>query len=423
MTGFLQNINNARSLSVRHLFYSILWLFAAHTLFANALQAPQHTQMQRVLAADGFENVIARSNDSFTLLVFEDSRYRYSAKGVMRAVIGTSPDLPLSTAHSFYIIKKYGVPLFALESNSFTPMTSRANNRRILLPQPKPSHRSAALIALSRRFDSQNPSHFKSDLVIHPDIRMSLGDYANPIAAQVNIMPELRTQLFNGLVLSASIILPLYNELETWGDYVRLGPTSLNYLARLGDGFFLYAAAGFFRGDRYGAQAGLKKFLLSGSLVLDARCGYSGYSLMDKGRIKYADPDALTFSASTTYFMRPLQLFLSLGAHRFIYKDYGLKFQVYRFFHDFQFGLWSVVANDEFNGGFQFSLPLPPKRYRPRNRMRVRMASYFNWSYQAKRNTINGSRLRANELTDEMFIRYNPRYIDSKLTFFSRRIK
>lgn len=422
MLWFPENSNPTIS-SYARISLTLTWLMIMQPAWTQTPQFSPENEIQRTLVRDGFENATAKAANKITLIAFEDSRYRYSAEGVMRALVQTAGVLPPSTRHVFYVIRKYGVPLFTLESNSFYTMTLRSDHKQIRLPQPKLSSHEGRIAALSRRFQSQNSSRFKNDLIIHPDMRMSLGDYANPIAAQVNIMPELRSQLFNGLVLSASIILPLYNELEPWGDYVRVGPTSLNYFARISDGAFFYAAAGYFRGQRYGAEAGLKKFAFSGALIFDARCGFSGYSLMDKGRIKYADLDALTFSASTTYFMRPLQLFLSFGAHRFIYKDYGLKFQVYRFFHDFQFGLWSVFANDEFNGGFQFSLPLPPKRYRARARMRVRMASYFNWSYQAKRNTINGYRLRANELADDMFIRYNPQYIDSKLAFFSRGIK
>jgi hypothetical protein len=377
--------------------------------------------MQRTLAKEGFENVIAKSNKKVTLVTFEDSRYRYSATGIIKAFGHTIKNLPGSTKKVYFIVSKYGVPLLTFESYNFQALTSRDKKQTVLIPHLALSRREARINKLVNHFRPINSSRFKSDIIIHPDMRMSLGEYDNPIAAQINIMPELRTQWFRGFFTSASIIFPLYNELEAWGNYVRLGPTSLNYIAHIGSGMFLYAAAGYFKGERYGAQTGLKKYLFSGKLMIDPRIGFSGFAMMDKGRIKYSHMDALTYSLSATYFSPALQLFFSLGAHRFIYKDYGMRMQVYRFFHDFQFGFWSVYSNAEFNGGFQFSLPLPPRRYRSRKTVRIRPASYFNWNYQAKRNTINGYRLRANEISDDLFIQYNPQYISSKLAFFSGR--
>ena len=382
------------------------------------IAAARANALRQKLAKDGFENVRVHSNDSMTLVAFENSGYRYNAGGVINAYAHSVKGLPLSTDKMFFIVLKYNVPLTTFESADFRTLTTQDKQQTVRLPQLAISNNETAVVALLRKSSAYYPSRFKTDVIIHPDIRMKIGEYDNPIAAQINVMPEFRIQLAAGLYASASILFPLYNELEQWGDYIRLGPSSLNFFTRLGSHSFFYAAGGYFKDQRYGAQVGLLKYVLSGRLMLDARIGASGYGLMDQGRYKYSDIDALTFSATATYFAPAMQLFFSIGAHRFIYEDHGLRLQVYRFFHDFRFGFWSTYADSEFNGGFQFSLPLPPKRYRLRKSVRIRPASYFNWTYQAKRNTINGRQLRANEQTDEMFIQYNPSYISTKLSFF-----
>ena len=81
---------------------------------------------------------------------------------------------------------------------------------------------------------------------------------------------------------------------------------------------------------------------------------------MDKGTFKYHYLEDLTWSFSALYFLKRYRLFTSLGYHRFVYKDHGLRLDIFRFFNEFQFGLWSVYADDSFNGGFKFSIPLPP---------------------------------------------------------------
>jgi len=393
-------------------------VFRPHLAAAQNVSLQNNTVLQHALTDDGFENVIAQGRKNILLVEFEDSRYRYSAAGIIRVYGHTITSLPSAASKVFFTVLKYDVPLFCLESTHFQTLSSSTEKQTVRLPQLSFSRREEQVLKLMSHFPKKNPSRFRTDVIIHPDLHLNLGDYDNPVAAQINLVPELRSTIAKGIFVSASLILPLYNELESWGNYVRLGPTLINGIIRLGQGAFAYGSAGFFKDQRYGAQAGLKKYIFSSAVMLDGRIGLSGYGMMDKGRFKYSDLDALSASVSATCFQPRLQLFFTLGVHRFVYKDYGLHLQIFRFFHDFRFGFWSVYTNAEFNGGFQFALPLPPKRYRPRRFFRIHPADYFNWSYQAKRNTLNGTRLRANEIIDDLFVRYNPNYIKSKMSVF-----
>ena len=114
-------------------------------------------------------------------------------------------------------------------------------------------------------------------------------------------------------------------------------------------------------------------------------------------------------------FIKKYRLFAQLGFHRFLYGDHGFRLEIFRFFNELRFGLWSVYSDDEFNGGFKVSFPLPPRTYKSRRAFRVRMTDYFDLSYQGRYTTLVGTQLRANELLDDTFIRYNPQYFKSNL--------
>jgi hypothetical protein len=253
----------------------------------------------------------------------------------------------------------------------------------------------------------------KTDLILHPDVRVHFGNYNHPMESQLNVIPEFQTLLYNGLFLSVSLIVPLHNDFDDWESYNRLGPSSLNYITRLRRNYFVYATAGYFRDNRYGAQLGLKKYLAAGGLLLDARLGYSGYGFMDRGIFKYSNLDEFTWSISALYFIKRYRLFASLAVHRFVYQDHGFRCDIYRFFNEFQFGFWAVHADATLNGGFQLSIPLPPPHYQPRGYFRPRLASYFDLEYSGKYDTTAGTIFRASEIMDDIFLRYNPQYLKS----------
>jgi hypothetical protein len=264
-------------------------------------------------------------------------------------------------------------------------------------------------------YPSFNSSKFKTDIIFHPDIKLQFGNYNNPIEVQFNVVPELQTLLADGLLLSASMVFPVYNELEAWGNYIRLGPTTLNYLTRLKNDHFIYGAAGLFLGDRYGAEVGFKKYINHGMLVLDARAGYSGYAIMDKGILNITPLQDPTFSISAQHFDKRFRVFTTIGFHQFVSQSRGIRLEINRFFHEFLCGFWAVYTENSRNGGIQISLPLPPKKYAPRRLVRPRVASYLDMTYVGKYTSSDGVRLQANRIMDDMLLRNNPQYLKSKL--------
>jgi hypothetical protein len=293
-------------------------------------------------------------------------------------------------------------------------MTSQ-NKRQIKVPRMRISQRDDQIIDVMKNYPSFNSSNFKTDILFHPDLIMQFGNYSNPIELQFNIIPEIQTLIFNGLLFSGSVIFPLYNELEEWGDQIRLGPTTLNYLTRLKNDFYLFGAGGYFLGHRYGVEGGVKKYLYDGFLVLDSRVGYSGYAHMENSAFWITGWQDLTYSVSAQIFEQKYHTFATIGYHRFISQNNGWRFELNRFFDEFLFGFWATYTENSYNGGIQMSLPLPPRRYKPRGFVRPRIASYYKMMYVGKYTDTNGVRLYANTIMDDVLLRNNPRYLRSRL--------
>jgi hypothetical protein len=391
-------------------------------MFVNSASAEEskprlipHTVLIRVLAQDGFENIIAQTSAPVTLLSFEDAAYRNSVRGLSQAMRQTIALLPPSSRRVFLIMQKYGAPVAGFISRDIETVILPKSKRKVLLPQMEVSNHTLEYWRLIKRFYPSNRSVLRSDLIIHPDIRAVLGNYDNPVALQLNLIPELRLVLFPGGVLSASLIVPLYNELEDYGNVVRLGASNFTFFTLLGNSLWFYTSAGYFYDERYGAQALLRKILHDGRWAVDAKIGYSGYAIMDHGQFFYDPMNALTWSLETTYFIRQWRFFVSCGYHQFIEQDTGWRFDVFRFFGGFRFGMWVSSGGQTWNGGFRISLPLPPSHYRPRQSFRVRTADYLSIGYQGKRETNAGRMLENSELMDDLLIHSFPGYLSSYL--------
>jgi hypothetical protein len=386
----------------------------APSALAHAGRTVNHTLLQRYLHRHGYESIIARTSSDATLVQVEDATNRYATTGILDAIARTSLMLPPSTQRVIFVTQKYGVPLIAMHNIGFSDMKTQ-NDRQLKMPKMQISHRADQIIAVMKNYPSLNRSQFKTDIIFHPDLIMQFGNYNNPIEAQFNIIPEVQTLLFPGVLFSASIIFPLYNELEPWGNQVRLGPTTLNFLTRLKNDIYLFGAGGYFVGYRYGAEGGIKKYFYDGTVVLDSRMGYTGYARMENGAFWITDWQDLTYSISAQIFERKYHTFATIGYHKFISQNNGWRFELSRFFNEFLFGFWGTYTEHSFNGGIHMSLPLPPRHYKSRGLIRPRIASYYKMMYVGKYTADNGARLYANTIMDDVLLRNNPQYLRSKL--------
>jgi len=373
------------------------------------------------LEQNGFKNIAALSTQKATLLTFENVRYRNTIRGLESALLNCISAVPPSTNGITIVVQKYNVPVAGFYSRKMATVKVPSTGRTLIVPKLTVSDNPFPFWKFLRRYESINSSAFKLDVILLPEVRAVLGNYDDPIALQLNIVPELRTLISPGLIFSSSLILPLYNELDDYGDHVRLGPTNLNVLRAFPYNWWLFLSLGSFREERYGVQGMVRKLVAQGKIALDIRSAYSGYSVMDRGVFLYEPLNILTWSLETTLFVDRLQLFLTAGVHQYLYQDRGIRVDVLRFLGQLGLDIWAGNSNDEWNGGLRLYLPLPPSRHSPQRRVRLRIADYFTLGYQGRRETFNGAKLSNSMIMDDIFIRSHPRYLSSTLKpFFAR---
>jgi hypothetical protein len=68
----------------------------------------------------------------------------------------------------------------------------------------------------------------------------------------------------------------------------------------------------------------------------------------------------------------------------FLYNDQGLRVDVYRQFGEVNIGFFGLLSAGTSNTGFNFKIPLTPKRYFKMKRVRLRPSNNFNWEYRFK---------------------------------------
>ncbi len=258
-------------------------------------------------------------------------------------------------------------------------------------------------------------SLWKLDIIIHPQFKANFGDYSDPVKAQVNLAPRMTTTLWKGMSISAQVIIPLYNELGELGEYWRPGFLTLNQSLRLPLDTFASATLGYFTQDRYGGDLEVRKYFADGGLSIGANAGYTGFASYLKGVWYYTNIDHLTGSIDAWYRISRFNLSLGATYGRFLYKDEGWRFDVFRRFGETGIGFFALKTRGGTNGGFSLSIPIFPSRYLPAGRIRVSPAKEFQWEYRYKTLPKKGIQYNTGNRIDDFMKGFDPGYVKNQM--------
>jgi len=369
---------------------------------------PDLNDIRNKLIKMGYENVSADFTNDTLYLCYENRVYRWEA--IAMAEITKQTMLQLADNKILCLIcLKRGIPIIsgiinkAIYQQYIKGEISKDEFSRTV-------HVSYGLYPF-KKGAGRNPSFNKFDLVVHPQIHAQFGNYSDPLESQVNVAPALNISLWPGMNLTAQVIIPLQNDLEKAGDYVRPGLLTLNQTIRLPFNIFTTGTAGYFTRNRYGIDLETRKFTNNGKFSLGIRCGCTGEASVVDGRWTYTEADLLTWFADASYRYAGYDLTVKAGYGRFIDKDKGWRFDVYRQFGEISIGFYAIRSGDVLNGGFNFSVPLPPRRYSTRHFIRIRPAGSFSWEYRGKGLPGEGKIYATENGINEYSNSLNPDYI------------
>lgn len=334
------------------------------------------------LIKEGFENVIVKIEGKTIIVSYENRIYRNEPEASI-TVISILRNKLLSDMNVVLIPQFKNIPIicikFQLKTQTESINKHAPNN---LVNDIEVNMNIDKYWDVLKNNNCSNTSNYKFDIVVHPQFKARFGAYGDPIKAQINIAPELRTSFWKGMSFSSQLIFPLLNRLDSTGDYIRPGLITLNQTIRLPYNTFVSGTIGYFTENRYGVNLELKGFAYNGRLSLGAAIGYTGYASYHKNTWYYSTDKILTSAVSLFYRNPQFDLNFGVTYGKFIMQDSGWRLDLSRQFGETEIGFYYIRTNTGKNGGFNFSIPLPPSKYWLMKLIRIRPPEYFSWEYR-----------------------------------------
>jgi len=370
--------------------------------------------ISRLFSMAGFENVKSAIDESKLIVAFENRRYRSQARGLAEVLkIISNSSVPLNT-EIFLILLHQEVPMVMvnLVLQDYEDFVNNENGTSLFADSVKITLEFESVWEQIKSKERLNSSNFKSDIVVIPQFRAQFGKFTHPVESSINVIPEYNLLLNKGLSFKAQLIIPVYNDLDEEGDLVRPGIIALNQFVRLKDDVFFDVTVGCFDKNRAGGNFELKKYFSNGRLSLGANVGYTtDYSYTGIKTDYLVDENFLTALLSADYRYEPYDLTGRIQAGNFLYNELGVRCDLLRQFREVTIGFFVLATESELNGGFNFSIPIPPRKYSKPKYFRVRPTEKFSFEYRAKGYPTSGTMYNTeNELFRSMS-EFNPDYL------------
>ena len=373
------------------------------------------------LVENGFENIRIKIENTRILIAYENRVYRFEVEAlseVLKIVVPLIDDreelilIPLN--RKIPIIKF----LSGLE-NCRAFLTNKINAQQFIEDSDVKMDvdRDYNLLLDESEFNSSN---YRFDLVIKPAMNFEFGPYSDPIIAQINLAPDIRTGFWKGMRFSYEALFPLWNEFGSRGDSVRTGMVTINQTFRLPKAFFLSTTAGIFSGNRYGLDFEAKKYFGDGDFSLGANFGVTSFiDFSGMTRILYSDQFLVTGSLNAEYRVEKYDLTLGASIGHYLQKDNSLRFDINREFSEIEIGFFAIRSfKGVTNGGFTLTIPLFPSKYWNPGIARLKVAENYSWSYLVKSNTndLIGQRYNTGSRINTFIEKLNPSFIKNTFT-------
>lgn len=233
-----------------------------------------------------------------------------------------------------------------------------------------------------------NSSKWSADLVFYPQFRFKNSRLDRMYVVQANINPALELSLWRGAKITAQVIIPVYDEYSIEESRVRPGFVTFSQQLRLPGNFHILATAGNFNIFRSGADLKILK-PISGNFSIYAQAGITGWSLPLFDKWLFDDFGDITWRVGANYYTKiwNSKLLFNFNIAKYLENDIAARGEVTRYFKNGAIGFYLQTLQFEsylLNGGFFFSIALPPYKKRKSGRINVSSADHFSIEYIAR---------------------------------------
>lgn len=336
-------------------------LCSAAILFAFGTSVLAQDRMESIrtaLESEGFSNIRTADAGDKYLLTIQNDAWKLQASGIAAAIRTLEKEGFLEDKAVEMIVTDYDVPQVTLKYNPNVgswEVTHRLDrdNWKLVSRQAKTAS-----------------SFGKVDINVYPQVSLM-----NLIITQVyqslwQLNPALEVSLWPGGKVSYQVKIPIYN--DGYGkreSKVHPGLFTVSQRFRIPYADIMgKASAGVFSNNRYGLGVDWNRrfnfapwMWLEGSFAMLGLCYWDGFVLhYDKDLAPY-------WSMGGGFYVPQLETSFTGRVQKFLLDDYGIKCEMIRHFRNCSIGFYAEKGLNNYahtNGGFRFSIALPPYRYK-----------------------------------------------------------
>lgn len=357
-------------------------LFLLSILFSTICVG--QTDVEKFLIKQGFENVKHISYGGKEFFCLESrafSTYQRMVAAICESMDSISPRLENSQIDVILLRNK--VPFSHFQGNR----TLSDSNGKLIWRSDffvKENFKVLRNSGTKERFF--NSSGGKVDLLFYPQFRFKNTTLDRMYLFQININPTLEIGLWKGSQFTAQLIIPIYNDYSIEESRARPGFITLSQDFKVPGNIQARLTVGNFNQFRAGAD--LKVFKPIGSKMgLYGQLGVTAWSVAGFKEWYYTDFNKTTWRAGMNYFIRPWNLMFNFNVGKYLAKDFSARGEIIRYFKNASVGFYMQtieIKDFPINGGFFFSVALPPYIHKRAGGFRISSAKYFNFEYLAR---------------------------------------
>ena len=341
--------------------------------------------ISRSLVAMGMENVAVIDEPDALYIKFSDNIYRGTFRGLFEALRLFLDDLKVSK-DIVVVLQEDKIPYIALElsDTQMDAYYSGSISFAGLMSSVNISYDIDEYEDMFKGIKSRNNSSGKVDLILYPQISLNNSWLDKLYGVIINIAPAVEVGLWKGASITGQVIFPIWNNFTGEMDYIRPGMLVFRQEYRFPKNIFMTFNIGNFNNNRMGTDLSFRYTPLNNRWETGINVGVTGSSTFNNGKWELSTWGRTTGSVFFCYNEPYYNLQFKLSGHRYIYDDYGVRFDCTRHFKEVSIGLYAMISAGETNGGFHFAVPLPGKKRAKRNMIRISAPEYFDWEYGAK---------------------------------------
>lgn len=222
---------------------------------------------------------------------------------------------------------------------------------------------------------------WKPDLVVYPSVYLENSSLDKLFRYAVAISPAIEMPLWKGAELTAQVIFPIATNQKGELKTIRPGYVTLRQGFDLKRNWKVWGTAGLFNNNRMGGCLEAMYRSRNGRWEAGGKLGATVWSMFDNNGWAITTKPKIDAELYGRVYLPWWNTEITGSVNRFVYGDYGMKGELVRHFGEYTVGIFAMLADKDFNGGFSFAIPLPGKKYNRWNGVRIKPADYFSYRY------------------------------------------